>query len=144
MTSLHDAIGKPAILRETAEQLGSASFFAVDAADRRVTVLALGSGRSTRLVDWSDIQSIGPDAIIVNTSREATAEDDRAVSGAANPLGKRALSDLGNELGSVNDVEVDDDGVVQSIAIADARVEGVRLEGVGSYAVVVAADPSEA
>jgi uncharacterized protein YrrD len=144
MTSLRDAIGKPAIVRESAEQLGAAAFFAVDATDRRVTALAVSAGRSTRLVEWSEIQSIGPDAIIINSSREPTSDDERAVSGAANPLGKRTLSDRGNELGPVTDVEVDDDGVVQSIAIADARVDGSRLEGVGSYAVVVAADPSEA
>ena len=144
MTSLHDAIGKPVILRETAEQLGEVRFFTVDAADRRVTALVASSGRSHRIVDWAQIQNIGPDAVIVETSREPTGEDDRLISGAANALDKRVLSDRGNELGSVADATVDDQGSVQSIAVGDQQVDGTRLEGVGSYAVVVAADPTEA
>jgi uncharacterized protein YrrD len=144
MISLRDAVGKPTIMRDTAEQLGAVGFFVVDAESRRVSAFGVSVGRAIRLVDWSEIQSIGPDAVIIRGSREVTSDDDRAVSGALSPLGKRALSDRGNELGTVVDVEVDDDGGVESLAIDDDQVEGSRLEGVGSYAVVVAADPSEA
>jgi sporulation protein YlmC with PRC-barrel domain len=144
MTSLRNAIGKPAILRDTAEQLGAVSSFVVDADARTVTDIAVSAGRTTRLVEWVQVESIGPDAVIVDGSREATGDDDRALSGAAHPLEKRALSDRGNELGTVTDVEIDDTGAVRTVLVGDQRVDGARLEGVGSYAVVVAADPSEA
>jgi len=144
VTSLRDAIGKPVILRDTAEQLGAVQLFVVDAATRKVTAAAVSQGRSTDLVEWSQIESIGPDALIVDGSRETTKEDDRAVRGARHPLEKRVLSDRGNELGSVVDVEVDDSGTVQTVVIGDQHVDGARLVGVGSYAVVVTADPSEA
>jgi sporulation protein YlmC with PRC-barrel domain len=144
MTSLRNAIGKPAILRDTAEQVGAVQLFVVDAATRKVTAAAVSHGRSTDLVEWSQIQSIGPDAVIVDGSRETTKDDDRTLSGALHPLDKRVLSDRGNELGSVADVEVDDSWTVQTVVIGDRQVEGARLVGVGSYAVVVTADPSEA
>ncbi len=65
------------------------------------------------------------------------------MSGALDPLQKRVLSDLGNELGTVTDVTVDDDGLVEGIETGEATVAGTRLRGIGSYAVVVEADPSE-
>ncbi len=46
MTSLRDAVGKPAITRAGAEQVGDVRTFAVDAATRRVTILVLASGRA--------------------------------------------------------------------------------------------------
>lgn len=144
MTSLREAIGKPVILRETAEKIGAVGSFAIDAATQRVTGLVVSAGRTSRVIDWAQIQSIGPDAVIVETSREPAADDERIVSGAANPLEKRVLSDLGNELGKVTDATVDDDGSIENLDVADHQLGGSRLKGVGSYAVVLAADPGEA
>jgi sporulation protein YlmC with PRC-barrel domain len=144
MTSLLAAIGKPVINRETAEQVGEVRFFAVDAADRRVTSVVVVNGRHTSVVDWAQVQSVGPDAVIVEAARESTGDDERLTSGAAHPLGKRVLSDLGNELGQTSDVEINEDGVVQVLDVGDDRIDGTRLRGVGSYAVVIAADPAEA
>jgi uncharacterized protein YrrD len=142
MTSLREAVGKPVIVRETAEQAGEVRAFAVDAPAHRVTTLVVASGRSARLVDWDEIESIGPDAIIVRSTREA-ADDDRLASGALHPLDKRVLSDAGNELGAVRDVTVDESGSINAVDAGDASVAGSRLRGIGSYALVVTADPSE-
>ena len=143
MTSLRTATGKPVILRETAEQLGDVRFFAVDAAAHRVVAVVVAKGRSSVVIDWDQIQNVGPDAVIVDSSREPTADDERAVSGALSPLEKRVLSDRGNELGTTTDVEIDDGGSIQTLHVADQAVDGTRLRGVGSYAVVVTADPNE-
>ena len=144
MTLLRDAIGKPVILRETAEQLGTVRYFAIDAADARVTAVVVAAGRNARVIDWDQIENIGPDAVIVEASREPGSDDERAVSGALNPLEKRVLSDRGNELGQASDAAVDDDGAIEYVAVADEHVDGSRLRGLGSYALVVAADPAEA
>lgn len=144
MTSLRHTVGKPAINRETAEQLGKVQHFVVDARARRVQALAVSVGRGTQLVDWTQVESIGPDAVIVNGSHEPNGDDDRAVSGALHPLQKRVLSDQGNEIGTLDDVEIDDGGRVRTLIVGDEHVQGGRLEGVGSYAVVITADPSEA
>jgi sporulation protein YlmC with PRC-barrel domain len=144
VTSLLGAVGKPVIDRDSAEQIGEVRFFAVDAPNRQVTGVAVVNGRRTSIVDWSAVQSVGPDAVIVGAARESTGDDERLTSGAAHPLGKRVLSDLGNELGQTTDAEIDDDGVIQVVNVGDDRIDGSRLRGVGSYAVVIAADPSEA
>jgi sporulation protein YlmC with PRC-barrel domain len=144
VTSLRAAIGKPVIDRESAEQVGEVRCFSIDAAGHRVIALVVAQGRSTSIVDWTEIQSVGPDAVIVKTSRDPTSDEERLVSGALDPLNKRVLSDLGNELGQVADAEVDDAGLIQTLAVADQQVAGARLRGVGSYAVVIAADLGEA
>jgi sporulation protein YlmC with PRC-barrel domain len=144
MTSLRNAIGKPVILRETAERLGEVRYFAVDGPERKVTTLVATAGRGSLVVDWVDIQNVGPDAVIVDASREPTDSDARAVSGALSPIDKRVLTDHGNELVAATDVEIDDSGTVLEIVAGDDRIDGTRLRGVGSYAVVVEADAGEA
>jgi sporulation protein YlmC with PRC-barrel domain len=144
MTSLRAALGKPVIDRETAEQIGDAHFFAVVAKDRRVSSLVVSQGRKTLVVGWADIQSIGPDAVIVNASHEPSSDEDRLVSGSTNPLDKRVLSDRGNEVGQATDAEVDDSGSIESLQVGDAQIDGGRLRGIGSYSVVIEAEPGEA
>jgi sporulation protein YlmC with PRC-barrel domain len=143
VTSLRETVGRPAILRDTAEQAGEIKAFAIDAPTRRVVALVLSAGRSARIVDWSEVRSIGPDAVIVDGSREPRDEDERTLAGAAHPLDKRLLSDKGNEIGQVADATVDDDGVVLDLRSGEEVVTGDRLLGVGSYAVVVAAAAGE-
>jgi sporulation protein YlmC with PRC-barrel domain len=143
VTSLRTAIGKPVIERETAEQVGDVRFFAIDGIERQVTALVVSAGRASRVVDWAEIQNVGPDAVIVNSSREPADADARAVSGALSPIDKRLLTDHGNELAAVDDVEIDDSGAVVELVAGDERIGGDRLRGVGSYAVVVEADPRE-
>ena len=55
-------------------------------------------------------------------------------------IGHRVLDDHGRELGQVRDVEFDPaDGSVVTLMLKDAYVDGDRLLGIGSYAVVVRA-----
>lgn len=144
MTSLRAAIGKPVIDRKTADQIGEAAFFAVNAADHRVIALVVSQGRTTSVVPWAEIQSIGPDAVIINASHEPTTDEDRVVSGALNPLDKRVLSDRGNEIGPATDADVDEAGAIQNLHVADRLIDGTRLRGVGSYTLVIEADAIEA
>ena len=138
MIGLRATVGKPGVDRATAEQVGELQHAVVDVASGRVAKLVVGHGRHHALVDWSDVTSLGPDAVIVTSSREPTSDEDRDVSGAHDPLDKRVLSDEGNELGQVLDVDVDDDGRIHELTITDETVPADRLRGVGSYAVVVA------
>jgi sporulation protein YlmC with PRC-barrel domain len=137
-------MGKPVIVRDTAEQLGDVRCFAIDGTARRVTAVVVADGRRSRVVDWEQVSSVGPDAVIVEGSREPSSDDERTASCATSAIEKRVLSDRGNELGTSVDVEIDDDGTVRELVVGDTRIVGDRLRGVGSYAVVVEADPSEA
>jgi sporulation protein YlmC with PRC-barrel domain len=71
--------------------------------------------------------------------------DDReraAAEGKLELVGKRALSERGNELGELDDVTFDaDSGVLEELVIGDRRVPAGSLLGSGSYAAVL--DQSE-
>ena len=67
--------------------------------------------------------------------------DDReraAAEGSLDLVGKRALSERGNELGQIDDVTFDTDtGVLEDLLIGDRRVPAGSLLGSGSYAAVL-------
>jgi len=67
--------------------------------------------------------------------------DDRERAAAAGKLelvGKRALSERGNELGELDDVTFDaDTGVLEDLLIGARRVRAGSLLGSGSYAAVL-------
>ena len=144
MISIRDAVGKPVIHHETAEQVGQVRSIALDPTGRSAVAVVTTEGRSSRVVEWPDVHSIGPDAVIIDRVRDVRPDEDRLVSGAQDPLKKRVLSDRGNEHGSVNDVIVDESGLVQSIDVDGVSVDGTRLRGIGSYALVIEADAAEA
>ncbi len=53
-------------------------------------------------------------------------------------VGKRALSELGNELGSIDDVTFDEgSGALEDLVIGDRRIPAGSLLGTGSYAAVL-------
>jgi sporulation protein YlmC with PRC-barrel domain len=55
----------------------------------------------------------------------------------------RVLSDLGNDLGAINDVVFDPaTGVIETLAVDDREVPAASLLGVGSFAAIVRA-PAE-
>ena len=72
--------------------------------------------------------------------------DDRerlAADGKLELLGKRALTELGNEMGMVDDVTFDTGtGALESRWVGDREVPADAMLGSGSYAVVLA-DPGE-
>ncbi len=144
MISIRDAVDKPVIHHETAEQAGHVRSIVVDPTNRTAIALVVAEGRTSRVVDWTDVHSVGADAVIVNHVRDVGPDEDRLVSGAQDPLKKRVLSDQGNEHGSVSDVMIDESGLVQSIDVDGESINGARLRGIGSYALVIAADSTEA
>ena len=144
MISLRDVIGKPIIHHETAEQVGQVRSVAIDPSTRSAVAVVTAEGRSSRVIEWTDVHSIGPDAVIVDRVRDLRPDEDRLASGAQDPIKKRVLSDRGNEHGSVTDVIVDEAGLVQMIDIDGVSVDGTRLRGLGSYALVIEADATEA
>ena len=59
---------------------------------------------------------------------------------ARSPMGRLALSELGNAAGAVTDVEFDEtSGGLISLATEAALIEGDRLMADGPYALIVAA-----
>jgi uncharacterized protein YrrD len=143
------ARGRKVISRASAEELGSVSRLVLDSGNRRIGLVVIGKRRNTRLVSWEDLSGFGADAVMVNHD-EALHEprDDHeqaAAKGDLELIGKLAISDLGNELGKIEDVVFDPaSGVLESLIVGDGEQPGESVLGVGSYAVVVRADDTDA
>ena len=127
----------------TAETVGRVADFVVDPAAHQVVAVEVKKAERGDLLAWGDIQAFGADAVTVAAAT--------AVGAAVGPVvqligkdhhlrGKRLLTSGGDELGKVTDVEFDPaTGVVTALLMKKESVDGARLLGVGSYAVVVAA-----
>jgi sporulation protein YlmC with PRC-barrel domain len=141
------AEGRKVVSRTSAEELGDVSHVVVDVKDRQVTALVVGKGRKAVLVDWDQVNGFGPDAVIVadDDALHAPRDDHEkaAADGKLELLGKRVLSDMGDELGKASDVVFDpESGALETVVIGDRELPASSLLGAGSYAVVVKA-PAE-
>lgn len=109
--SFRGAVGRKVISRASAQELGTVSHLLVDAQRRRVAAVIIGRGRKAQLVDWSALSGFGPDAVMVGEEgalRPPADERERAAAdGKLELVGKRALTERGNELGTVGDVTFD-------------------------------------
>jgi uncharacterized protein YrrD len=114
----------------------------VDAQLRQVTAVVLGRGKKAQLVDWTALSGFGPDAVMVGDVGALRAPaDDReraAADGKLELVGKRALTERGNELGTVDDVVFDPaSGALETLRVGDREVPAGSLLGCGSYAAVL-------
>jgi uncharacterized protein YrrD len=144
-TAVH---GRKVVSRASAEELGTVSHLLVDTQRRRVVSLVVGKRRNAQLVDWEDLSGLGADAVMV--SDEASLREPRdereqaAVHGHLELIGRRALSDLGNELGKIHDVTFDaDSGALETITVGDHEEPANSLLGAGSYAVILRVDDAQ-
>lgn len=139
-----EAKGRKVVSTSTADSVGKVDDFVVDPKARRVYAVSVSHTDSGDTLRWADVVSFGADAVTVSAPDKITqaGDDVAALSGKDRQIvGKRVLSTAGNELGRVSDVEFDDDsGAVTTLVLDDGGIEGARLVGVGSYAVVVEPD----
>lgn len=141
------ASGRKVVSRKSAEDLGTLAHIVVDVSRIRVASLVVGKGRKALLVDWEDVSGFGPDAVMVSDeSALHPPRDDRekaAADGKLELVGKPALADTGNGLGTVTDVRFDPaTGNLESLVMGDREEPAASLLGAGSFAAVVRA-PAE-
>ena len=142
--SFRQAIGRKVVSRSTAHELGSVSHLLTTTDCRRVTAVIIGRGKKAQLVDWDQLSGFGADAVMVGDDAALRDPGDHreqaAAQGKLELVGKRALSELGNEPGVVDDVTFDPvTGAVEELAVGDHRIPADAVIGAGSYAVVYAA-----
>jgi sporulation protein YlmC with PRC-barrel domain len=140
--SFREATGRKVVSRASAHDLGPVSHLLVDVGQRRVEAVIVGRGRHARLVDWAAVSGFGPDAVMVaDDDSPRPPADDReraAAEGRLELLGKRILTEHGNELGPVDDVTFDPvTGAVEALRLGDRRIPAGAMLGSGSFAVVV-------
>jgi len=135
--AFREAHGRPVMSRSSAEKIGEVGQFVVDASARRITAVVVGKGRKARVVDWDGIVGFGPDAVMVESDDRLREPNDGETK--TDWLGRRVMTDLGFELGPLEDVEFDaESGAVQSLAVKDGdAISADRVLGAGSFAIVV-------
>jgi uncharacterized protein YrrD len=142
--SFREAHGRKVVSRATAEALGELRHMVLDPSRRRVAAVVVSKGKKHAfVVDWEHVSGFGPDAVMVeseDTLRPPTDDHEQAAAdGKLELVGKRALSETGNEHGPITDVEFDpDSGTIGSVLIGEERIPATDLLGVGSYAAVLA------
>jgi uncharacterized protein YrrD len=140
---LRDAEGERVLSRATAEQLGTLRHVVVDLASRRIVALHVGGRRKrAQFVDWERIVGFGPDAIVVegdDALRGPAGDDEVAVGSGKRPVvGQLALSDRGDGMGPVRDLEFDEgSGALLGVVTEDGTLAAERLRAIGSYCVIL-------
>lgn len=133
--------GRPVLDVAEAREVAKVEAVVVDPDARRVVGLRVKGERP--LLPLESVRAFGPDAVTVDGADALRlprpGAEQRAIEGSLDPLGRLVLGDDGTELGTVDDLEADDDGTVRSLTVGGVAVEGERLLGIGSYAVVVRA-----
>lgn len=137
-----EATGHKVVSTSSARTIAKVRTFVVDPGQQQVVALSLKEADGDRdLLPWSKLTAFGRDAV--------TVPDDEALTADAGDLadrlgkdhelvGKRVLTEGGDEVGTVDDVEFDDESGAITTVLTDVEgIDGSRLLGVGSYAVVV-------
>lgn len=146
MRRLSEADGRKVVSRESAEQVGTVRHVVIDAATRRIAALHVhGRKKKALLVDWSAVTGFGPDAVVIDTedSLRPPAEGDEltVTSGKLSLEGRLVLSDGGDSLGEVADIEFDEEsGEVLAIAAGGELLDAARLRAIGPYCLILRAD----
>lgn len=144
MTSLKALMGTKVVSRDSAEHIGDIHGVVVDVVAGTVLAWQVGKGRKARLVDHAHVTGIGDAVVIDNETSLREPADEReqqTLKGHGAILGSLVLGDDGTEHGEVDDVEIDAEaGTLGVLTAGDGAVEPKRLRGLGSYALVVAAE----
>ena len=140
--SFRRSAGRKVLSRASAKELGAVNHLLVDAQQRQIAAVVIGRGKKAQMVEWDHLSGFGPDAVmVIDEGALRPPADDRERAAAAGRLelvGKRALSERGNELGRLDDVTFDaDTGALEDLLIGDRRVPAESLLGIGSYAAVL-------
>lgn len=142
MRRLSATVGTKVMSSASAQRVGTVQRALIDVPPRRIVGLQVGRDE---LVDWEAIRGVGPDAVVIEDERRvraaADAREERALAGELDWKGKRVLSDLGDELGTVTEVEFDEsDGTIHAVGTTTGPVAAERLHALGSYCLVVRHD----
>lgn len=146
MMRLSDLDGLKVVSRFSAEDAGTVKDVLVDARTQQVLALRVGK-RHAQLVDWSALTGLGPDAAVVGEEaalRDPADEREQAfLKGHLSLLGKRVLSEQGNDCGTIRDADLDEtSGRLLAVHVEQGTIAASRLWSLGSFALVVTSDAS--
>ena len=136
-----DIIGHPIVTTAAAEEIARVATPIVDPAQHRVIGFRIND---EEMVPLDAVEAIGDEALMVGTPDAVrfptTNLEQRWVHERLDVVDRLVLSDEGNELAAVEDIEFDPStGVIEAVVLEDRRLTGDELVGVGAFAVVVQA-----
>jgi uncharacterized protein YrrD len=140
---LRDAEGERVLSRATAEQLGTLRHVVVDPLTRRIVALHVdGRRKRAQFVDWERIVGFGPDAIVVESEdalRGPAGDAEVAIASGKRPvIGQLALSERGDGMGAVQDLEFDEaSGALLGVVTEAGTHPPERLRAIGRYCVIL-------
>jgi len=132
------------LARSTAQLVGSIGQLFVEPPTARVVACGVdGVVGGATVLPWDSVSAIGPDAVMVETAEQLTEPGPKSL-GIVTDLytlnGKPLLTEHGDSLGRLEDVEVDESsGRVVSLVVAGRSVPLQRFVAVGPDAVIVPA-----
>lgn len=141
MIRLSELIGQEAVSLRTAEKTGTVKGIALTG--NRITRVRVGD----RLVESSAVRSFEGDVLTYDEPAGDAAEQeqhgrhDHPADGARDPRGALVLDARGDGLGTIADLAISADGVVDSILLDNGEaVTGSRLRVLGSFAAVLGSE----
>lgn len=142
-----DLSGHKLVDTSSANKVGKVDGLLLDPTSRQVVALEFKKTDDGSVVAWGDLVAVGADAVTIAATSSIVAPAGRLAELASKDAGvlkKRVLTDAGEDLGSVHDIDFDPtSGALLALLVGvkkDVRaIAGSRLIGIGSYAVVVAA-----
>lgn len=143
-----ESVGRDVVSTGSATGVGRIESFVIDPAAHRITAVRLAKvSGDGNYVSWGELTAFGQDAVTVGSGdllREPADERERRhADGDLDLDGKLLVSEAGNGLGHIRDVEFDPEtGLITALITQRDQIKGERLMGIGSYAVVVARAPA--
>ncbi|HEX2577963.1 MAG TPA: PRC-barrel domain-containing protein [Aquihabitans sp.] len=123
--------------------VGRVERLVVDPASAQVAGIVLGKADGPEtFLPWASIKAVGADAITIESRAALRAPsgplEERGAAGDLEPIGKRVLTEAGDEIGVLGDLLIDgDSGRVLKLGVGERAIEGSSLLGVGDYAAVI-------
>jgi len=143
-TTATELLNRRVVTTTDATDAGEVKGFVADRDMGRIRrVHVAGSTRLPKLVDWSRITDIGPDAVMVQ-SREDIHEsvndaDDLFINGDIALIGAKVLDTGGRFRGEVRDLHIDvESGAITAVMTTDGRIEAADIKSIGTFALVIA------
>lgn len=142
-TSLNDVQLRPVLDLTTATTIGQVEGAVIDYPNQAVSALVVGkTGDNRSILPFADLHSLGADAVTIDGTDALrlphTTIEERTADGTYSPVGKRALTELGLDVGVVTDAVIDaETGAFVGLVVGEQAVEAALVMAVGDHAAVI-------
>lgn len=163
MISGRELIGMPIFSLDRGEEIGEVENLIFDPDQRKVVGFVLEEGglfRSPEVIPFESIESIGPDVIVLKRGESLKTFSDeidpkQVKKEGFNLTGRKVISDRGHEIGTVYDLEINEQtgavtgievrrGLFQDTAEGKKRIDFEYIQQIGKDAIIVSETALEA